>query len=459
MSSPFSTTSSRSSWQETNNTITPPYPQLNLPHVFKRLALTDPNITGQPIRFLSSAYTAGANSLKVGSCTFLNLAYGAHVECGLRVEPPALKSSRHIDDDKAAQTVILQIVQRVVNVKRGNSTWLLCSEVDVTASFNTHVRAELCNVLTDKKNRNDNPLYSTDYTGVASSKSDSDIWLQLARTLEHTAHYNAPTTTRLPSPGPSSSALPTASATTRKGDGNVAEKMPALTDLLSLLTELRFLHRQFFLLQHEAAPPPPPVDTNNATMTEKSTKKATESTGMVEMTIPFISSSLYTSLTTTTTTTTSSSSSSTTPTDTNNTPLSLFLTAATRQSKTWMMEKKKIPLSSLTTTTTTTTTNTTATPRSIFRDVLTLPNLKQNSQDMGTKKNKCDKTRQEEGERKTDQGDKVGIYGIWVDQDNSGTPKRHEKSSSSNSSNNGFAGSGLGYWVCFLVPVGVEREI
>ncbi|KAI4764419.1 hypothetical protein E4T52_03314 [Aureobasidium sp. EXF-3400] len=340
--------------------INPSSPLLGLPHVFRRLAITDPHINGQPIRFLSQDYVAGANSLQVGSCTFMNLPYGADVECGLRVEP---NFPRHASK---SQTVILQIVQRVVRVRDGSSVWLLCSEVDVSSSFTAQVREELA--LAASANALSN--------GKAKQKqrvSDDDIWVSLAQQLETDSY--APSTTR----------LPTHSTNTK----NKSTTTPALSDLLSLLTELRFLHRQFFVLQPKKS-----------------------KTGDVGLSIPYLSSSLHTSLLSLPHSNPSREEKKHKDTphghDTSiytsnlasNTPLATFINTATFAAKTWL--------------------GSSAQPSTILREVLSLPPM---------------------GKNKEGKEEQIGIYGVRVGE------------------SWGEGRQGLGCWVCFLVPKGVEKEL
>lgn len=115
-------------------------PRLALPPLFTHLALTDPNITGQPIRFTSTAYEPGSNALKVGCCTFLNLPYGAMSECGLRVESQAPSAATSSGEGEEAETepkqqVRQQIVQRVIHARTGRLAWLLCAETNVSVAF------------------------------------------------------------------------------------------------------------------------------------------------------------------------------------------------------------------------------------------------------------------------------------------------------------------------------------
>jgi hypothetical protein len=342
-------------------TINPSSPLLGLPHVFRRLAITDPHINGQPIRFLSQDYVAGANSLQVGSCTFMNLPYGADVECGLRVEPNFPRNA------SKTQTVILQIVQRVVRVRDGSSVWLLCSEVDVSSSFTAQVREELAlaastNALSNGKSKQKQRV------------SDEDIWISLAQQLETDSY------------GPSTTRLPTHSSTNMKNEFTTT---PALSDLLSLLTELRFLHRQLFILQPKKS-----------------------KTGDVGLSIPYLSSSLHTSLLSLphinpsreerkqkdtphghdTSIYTSDLSS--------NTPLATFINTATFAAKTWVGREVQTP--------------------TILREVLSLPPM---------------------GKSKEGKDEQIGIYGVRVDE------------------SWGEGRQGLGCWVCFLVPKGVEKEL
>jgi hypothetical protein len=339
--------------------INPSSPLLGLPHVFRRLAITDPHINGQPIRFLSQEYVAGANSLQVGSCTFMNLPYGADVECGLRVEPNFPRNAYK------SQTVILQIVQRVVRVRDGSSVWLLCSEVDVSSSFTAaQVREELAvaaskNILSKGKAKHKQRV------------SDDDIWVSLAQQLETDSY--APSTTR----------LPTHSTTNTK-----SKNTPALSDLLSLLTELCFLHRQFFILQLK--------------------KSKTDDAGL---SIPYLSSSLHTSLLSLPHITPSREeikqkdtphghdTSIYTSNLASNTPLATFINTATFAAKTWL--------------------GSSAQPSTILREVLSLPPM---------------------GKRGGEE-EQIGIYGVRVGE------------------SWGEGRQGLGCWVCFLVPKGVEKEL
>ncbi|KAI4746680.1 hypothetical protein E4T50_02962 [Aureobasidium sp. EXF-12298] len=339
--------------------INPSSPLLGLPHVFRRLAITDPHINGQPIRFLSQDYVAGANSLQVGSCTFMNLPYGADVECGLRVEP---NFPRNVSK---SQTVILQIVQRVVRVRDGSSVWLLCSEVDVSSSFTAQVREELAlaasaNVLSNGKSRQKQWV------------SDDDIWVSLAQQLETDSY--APSTTR----------LPTHSTNTKTKNTTT----PALSDLLSLLTELRFLHRQFFILQPKRS-----------------------KTGDFDLSVPYLSSSLHTSLlslphispsrkeTKQKDTSHGHDTSIYTSNLATNTPLATFINTATFAAKTWVGRETQTP--------------------TILREVLSLPSM---------------------GKRGGEE-EQIGIYGVRIGE------------------SWGEGRQGLGCWVCFLVPKGVEKEL
>ncbi|KAI5202600.1 hypothetical protein E4T39_04682 [Aureobasidium subglaciale] len=335
--------------------VKPSSPLLGLPQVFRRIAITDPHVNGQPIRFLSPDYVAGANGLQVGSCTFMNLPYGEDVECGLRVEPSFPRTASR------SQVVILQIVQRIVRVRNGSSVWLLCSEVDVSTSFTREVRAELALTASTP------PPLST--KGKQKQHTDTDIWVALAQQLETDSY--APSTTRLPTS--STNPLPQGST-------------PALSDLLSLLTEIRFLHRQAFILQPE-----------------------TSKTGGLEMEVPYLSNSLYTSLLSFPSPTRlsaptlnihghdTSSYTTTTP----NTPLAVFLAAATSQAKDWAKGVEQ------------------GTRPTILRKVLKLPKMSKS-------------------ESKDEQ---IGVYGVGIGE------------------GWGKGSRGLGCWVCFLVPNGVEMEL
>lgn len=347
-------------------TINPSSPLLGLPYVFRRLAITDPHINGQPIRFLSQDYVAGANSLRVGSCTFMNLAYGADVECGLRVEPNFSRNTSQ------SQTVILQIVQRVVRVRDGSSVWLLCSEVDVSSSFTVAVRRE---VALAASARTSSTAHLKQKQGAS---SDDDIWVSLAQQLETSCY------------GPSTTRLPTSSSADNKGKNTTTT---ALSDLLSLLTELRFLHRQFYIL---------------------SLKKS--KLGDVELSIPYLSSSLHISLLSLPYPNASiheKGKQNNNPHGHNTsiytsdlyarTPLTTFINKAALAAKTWLSTREA------------------QTQPMILREVLSLP-------PMGNKEGKDD--------------EQIGVYGVKV-AETWGEGRQQ----------------GLGCWVCFLVPKGVEKEL
>ncbi|KAG9942702.1 hypothetical protein KCU85_g9120, partial [Aureobasidium melanogenum] len=343
--------------------VNPSSPLLGLPQVFRRLAITDPHINGQPIRFLSQDYVAGANSLQVGSCTFMNLPYGADVECGLRVEPSFPRSV------SKTQTVVLQIVQRVVRVRDGSSVWLLCSEIDVSSSFTREVRAELAVAASTSSS-------STSKGKQKQRVEEDDIWTSLAQQLETDSY--GPSTTRL---------LTHTSKPTETRNSNTT---PALSDLLSLLTEVRFLHRQFFILQPRIS-----------------------KTGNLSLSIPFLSSSLHTSLLCLPSPKLphkdkkledpphGHDTSIYTPSLHHNTPLSIFITTATSQAKNWLDSSTNSP--------------------TILREVLSLPPMGRNKDSM--------------------EQEQIGIYGVRAGE------------------SWGEGRQGLGCWVCFLVPKGVEKEL
>lgn len=343
----------------------PSSPLLGLPQVFRRLAITDPHINGQPIRFLSQDYVAGANSLQVGSCTFMNLPYGADVECGLRVEPTFPRNT------SSTQTVILQIVQRVVRVRDGSSVWLVCSEIDVSSSFTREVRAELALAASVSSSR-----ISKGKQKQRGEEPEDDIWTSLAHQLETDSY--APSTTRLPT------------HTTKPSTHSPNATTPSLSDLLSLLTEVRFLHRQFFILQPKVS-----------------------KTGDLSLGIPYLSSSLHTSLLSL-----PSPKSSYKDGKLENTPhghdtsiyttnlhhkipLSVFITTAVSQAKDWVEPSIQTPTT--------------------LREVLSLPPMGRHKESM--------------------EEEQIGIYGVRVGR------------------SWGEGRQGLGCWVCFLVPKGVEKEL
>jgi hypothetical protein len=357
---PSPTSNTKPSLPRPTPTINPSSPLLTLPNVFQRLAITDPHITGQPIRFLSQAYVAGANSLQIGSCTFMNLPYGAEVESGLRVEPSFPRGA------SKQQTVMLQIVQRVVRFRDGSSVWLLCSEVDVSASFTIQVKEELAAAASTNTGAGKQKQRAGD------TNNDEDIWTSLAQQLE--ADSYAPSTTRLP--------------TVRPNGSKSRNTTPALSDLLSLLTELRFLHRQFFILQPKKS-----------------------KTGDSGLSIPYLSSSLHTSLLALPFKTVDrgvkqkdtvhghDTSIYTSNLDAN-TPLAIFIKTAALQAKIWLGMADQAP--------------------TILREVLNLPPM---------------------GKNKDGVDEQIGVYGVRVGE--SWSEGRQ----------------GLGCWVCFLVPKGVEKEL
>ncbi|KAI4849640.1 hypothetical protein E4T44_03223 [Aureobasidium sp. EXF-8845] len=360
--SPSPTSNTKPTIPQPSPTINPSSPLLTLPNVFQRLAITDPNITGQPIRFLSQAYVAGANSLQVGSCTFMNLPYGAEVECALRVEPSFPRGA------SKQQTVMLQIVQRVVRVRDGSSVWLLCSEVDVSASFTMQVREELAAATSTHTSAGKQRQRAGDNDN---NNRDEDIWTSLAQQLETNSY--APSTTRLP---------------TARSNTKSKATTPVLSDLLSLLTEVRFLHRQFFILQPKRS-----------------------RTGEVGLSIPYLSSSLHTSLLALPfkpverqakqkDTAHGHDTSIYTSNLDANTPLAIFVKTAASQAKSWLGMSDQTP--------------------TILREVLDLPPM---------------------GKNKDGVDEQIGVFGVRVGE------------------SWGEGRQGLGCWVCFLVPKGVEKEL
>jgi hypothetical protein len=288
----------------------------------------------------------------------MNLPYGAEVECGLRVEPSFPCGAFR------QQTIMLQIVQRVVRVRDGSSVWLLCSEVDVSAAFTGPVREELEVAASASVSK---------YKQKVSNDNDNneDIWTSLAQQLKTDSY--APSTTRLP---------------TARSNSKSKATTPVLSDLLSLLTEIRFLHRQFFILQPK--------------------RSKTENIGL---SIPYLSSSLQTSLLSLPSKTVAreakqkdtvhghDTSIYTSNLDAN-TPLAIFVKTAASQAKTWLEESNHTP--------------------TIMTEVLSLPPM---------------------GKNKDGVDEQIGIYGVRVGE------------------SWGEGRQGLGCWVCFLVPKGVEKEL
>lgn len=104
---------------------------------FGGIALTDPKVHGAPIRFISKGYRKGANVLQVGQCSFLNVPYGASVDCILRVEPG------DIANGGAACSVTIQVMAPVLERRKGRKVYLLVAEVDVTESLTKAALVEL----------------------------------------------------------------------------------------------------------------------------------------------------------------------------------------------------------------------------------------------------------------------------------------------------------------------------
>lgn len=102
---------------------------------FGGIALTDPRVHGSPIRFISKDYRLGANVVNVGSCSFLNVGYGASVESTLRIEPPSGAS--------VICRVMLQVLNHVLERKTGRKSYVLVAEIDVTECFVKAALAEL----------------------------------------------------------------------------------------------------------------------------------------------------------------------------------------------------------------------------------------------------------------------------------------------------------------------------
>lgn len=102
---------------------------------FGGIALADPNVHGTPVRFITKGYRLGANVLKVGACSFLNIPYGTTVQSNLRIEPPSCVSRN--------ARVMLQVVNQVLERKTGRKTYLLVAELDVTESLTKAALMEL----------------------------------------------------------------------------------------------------------------------------------------------------------------------------------------------------------------------------------------------------------------------------------------------------------------------------
>ena len=104
---------------------------------FGGIALCDPKVHGAPIRFVSKDYKKGANVLQVGQCSFLNVPYGASVDCILRIEPG------DVANGGAACSVTVQVMAQVVERRKSRKVYLLVAEVDVTESLTKAVLVEL----------------------------------------------------------------------------------------------------------------------------------------------------------------------------------------------------------------------------------------------------------------------------------------------------------------------------
>jgi hypothetical protein len=171
-----------------------------------------------------------------------------------------------------------------------------------------------------------------------------DIWVSLAQQLGTDTY--APSTTRLPIHKPTASRGKTTS--------------PVLPDLLSLLTEVRFLHRQFFILQPKVS-----------------------KTGELGLSIPYLSSSLHKSLLSLPSkpmdeqTKQETSHGHNTSIYTTNpeaaTPLGIFIATASLQARTWVETSTQTP--------------------TILRGILSLPSM---------------------GRGKDSKEEQMGIYGVRV---------------------------------------------
>lgn len=297
----------------------PHKPVLPLPSLFKNLALTDPNVSGQPIRYISTSFQLGSNNLKVGCCTFLNLPYGANVECGLRIESNQLESNVDRKDKDSRQSVLLQIVQSVVNARTGKPAWLLCAETNVSGGFTPEVRAELAaksgrcysserpksgrrkertdpmtmellssTIYAPLSNANPVPRLSSPANRETSSWAgfhhvrfhdsvmeesraengpSKDVWLDIAVSLSnHPGHHEGISLTLPPQLSLNRSSVPS----------------PRTDDLISLFDEIKFLHRRFFIIRM-ASP------SRKKTISQQPNTK----TSRQRFSIPYLSAPLY----------------------------------------------------------------------------------------------------------------------------------------------------------------------
>lgn len=104
-------------------------------NVHRTVALTDINISGDPVRMCSADFDSGPRGLKVGTCLFLNLPYGANDACGLHIKMK--------DGTEDQPRFILEVAASVLDACTGKKRWRLCTHHDVTDIINDMARKHL----------------------------------------------------------------------------------------------------------------------------------------------------------------------------------------------------------------------------------------------------------------------------------------------------------------------------
>ncbi|GAB7364729.1 hypothetical protein MBLNU230_g5528t1 [Neophaeotheca triangularis] len=136
----------RQLYSQPNKAISPQTQSLHLPTLPPPLhlgtAIADPKIHGAPILSHSQNYKYGANTVNIGTCTFLNLPYGSSSASNLRVEPPSPRNST--DKTKPGTCKItIQTASSILDRKTKKQVYLLVNEYDITASITSAAIAEL----------------------------------------------------------------------------------------------------------------------------------------------------------------------------------------------------------------------------------------------------------------------------------------------------------------------------
>lgn len=106
-SSPLSTASVR-------NILAP------LGRIYRSLSLSDPRLTGHPIRYRSTHFSLSPRGLRVGDCEFLNLPPGEGVN---------LTTRAGVD---GRPVFVLEFVAAMYDVEHGGVVWIAASQVEVT---------------------------------------------------------------------------------------------------------------------------------------------------------------------------------------------------------------------------------------------------------------------------------------------------------------------------------------